>query len=303
MRKGIVFDIKRYAIHDGPGIRTAVFFKGCTLRCWWCHNPEGLALQPELVFRESRCLNGCSECIGSCARGALSRVTQQISIKREDCDLCGECARVCPAEALEVIGREMSVGEVVKEIEKELIFYDQSAGGVTFTGGEPLMQPEFLGALVEECKARGIHTAVDTCGYAPFEVIQSISDKVDLFLYDLKIMDDEKHRQYTGASNKAILDNLRRLAAQGSTAVAVRLPLIPGVNDDSDNITKIAEFIASLRSIKDISLLPYHRAGSEKYRRLHRAYRLGKTQPPSGQQVEESKTILEERGLRVKVGG
>ncbi len=303
MKKGVIFDIKRYAIHDGPGIRTAVFFKGCPLRCWWCHNPEGLALQPELVFRENRCLEGCRECIAACAQGALSCAGELIEINREECDLCGECARVCPAEALEVIGSEMSVEEVLREVEKERIFYDQSAGGVTFTGGEPLMQPEFLGALLEECQARGIHTAVDTCGYAPFEVLQSISDKVDLFLYDLKLMDEERHQKYTGASNRLILDNLRKLAEQGSPAVAVRLPLIPGVNDDEENITRMAEFIRSLRGIKDISLLPYHRAGSEKYRRLHRAYRLGKTQPPSDHRIEEVTRILEERGLRVKVGG
>ncbi len=303
MKKGVIFDIKRYAIHDGPGIRTAVFFKGCPLRCWWCHNPEGLALQPELVFRESRCLSGCIACIETCPQGALSRAGGLIEINTEECDLCGECARVCPAEALEVIGREMSVGEVLREVEKERIFYDQSEGGVTFTGGEPLMQPEFLGALLDECQARGIHTAVDTCGYAPFEVIDSISDKADLFLYDLKIMDEERHRKYTGASNRAILDNLTKLAEKGSPMVAVRLPLIPGVNDDEDNIIKVAEFIRSLRGIRDISLLPYHRAGSEKYRRLHRAYRLGKTRPPSDHRVEEVTRILEERGLRVKVGG
>jgi len=300
--KGIIFDIKRYAIHDGPGIRTTVFFKGCPLGCWWCHNPEGLVLQSELIFKEKRCLKGCTECVESCAQGALSRVGHLILIDKEKCDLCGQCTGVCPSEALEIIGREMSVEEVMKEVEKDMIFYEQSEGGVTFSGGEPLMQPEFLSALLEECKKRNIHTAVDTCGCAPPEVIDNIRDKVDLFLYDIKIMDDNKHIEYTGVSNKPILENLKKLAEQGS-AVAVRLPLIPGVNDDNDNVNKVAEFILSLPGIKDISLLPYHRAGSEKYKRLKKAYKMEKTQPSPDQKIAEIKTRLEDFGLRVKVGG
>ena len=302
MEKGIIFDIKRYAIHDGPGIRTTIFFKGCSLRCWWCHNPEGLVIQPELIFKENRCIKGCTECIISCPKEALSRVDQYISINRKECDLCGECVKVCPAGALEIIGREMRVQEIVKEIEKDMIFYDESGGGVTFSGGEPLMQPEFLDALLEECKERDIHTAIDTCGYAPFEVIEKIRDKVDLFLYDIKMMDDEKHIEYTGVSNEPILDNLKKLAEQGSV-IMVRLPIMPGINDDDDNINKIAEFILSLRCIKDISLLPYHRAGSEKYQRLNKAYRMDKTQPSSDEKIVEIKKNLEHLGFKVKVGG
>ena len=302
MKKGIVFDIKRYAIHDGPGIRTTVFFKGCPLNCWWCHNPEGLILPPELIFKENRCLDGCAECVESCAPGALTRVGQIIVIDREKCDLCGECVQVCPSEALEIIGREMSVGEVMKEIEKDMIFYDESEGGATFSGGEPLMQPEFLKALLEECKERDIPTALDTCGYAPSEVVDKISDKVDLFLYDIKMMDDKKHIEYTGKSNKPILENLKKLAQQGSL-LAVRLPIIPGVNDDKENINKIAEFILTLPSIRDISLLPYHRAGSEKYQRLKKDNRMVETPPLSDQKIAVIKRTLQDFGLRVKVGG
>ena len=302
MIKGIIFDIKRYAIHDGPGIRTTIFFKGCPLRCWWCHNPEGLSFEPELIFRENRCLNECTECIRSCAKGALSRTDQYIHIDREGCDLCGECAQVCPSEALEIIGREMSVAEVMKEIEKDMIFYDESEGGVTFSGGEPLMQPEFLNALLEECKQRKIHTALDTCGYASLKVIDKISHKMGLFLYDIKIMDDKRHREYTGESNKPILENLQKLAERGSR-LAVRIPIIPGVNDDEDNINKIAEFILSLPGIKDISLLPFHSAARAKYQRLKQADRMEGTQPPSDKKTEEIKRTLEDFGLRVKIGG
>ena len=163
-KTGIIFDIKRYAIHDGPGIRTTVFFKGCPLRCRWCHNPEGQSMEPELGFRENRCLKGCDSCLGACPKGALSRVNHEIAIDREACDLCGECAEVCSSEALEIIGREKSAEEVLQEIEKDVIFYDESYGGVTFSGGEPLLQPEFLHTILQGCRERGIRTAVDTSG-------------------------------------------------------------------------------------------------------------------------------------------
>lgn len=301
MVKGIIFDIKRYAIHDGPGIRTTVFFKGCPLHCWWCHNPEGVILEPELIFKKNRCIKDCTECISYCKRGALSSVGQYISINREKCNLCSECIHVCPSGALEIIGKEMSVREVMEEIEKEIIFYDESGGGVTFSGGEPLMQPEFLSALLKECKERNIHIAMDTCGYAPSEIINRISDKVDFFLYDIKMMDAKKHQEYTGMPNKLILENLKKLAG-GGNILAVRFPVVPGINDDSDNIKKMAEFILSLKTIEDISLLPYHRAGSEKYKRLDRADRMEEIQPPSDEKIIEIKKKLEHYGFKVKIG-
>jgi len=300
MKKGIIFDIEKYAIHDGPGIRTTIFFKGCPLRCWWCHNPEGQDSKPELIYRKNRCI-GCGECVKNCSRVALSLVAQHISINREKCDLCVKCSQICSSDALSIVGKEMTVEEVIKEIEKDMIFYDESDGGVTFSGGEPLQQPSFLSALLDECKERDIHTAVDTCGYASNEIVDRIRGKVDLFLYDIKIMDDAKHRKYTGVSNKLILENFRRLAKNGSNLL-VSFAIIPGVNDDEDNITRTANFILSLSNVKNLSLLPYHRAGLEKYKNLNKSYRLDKIRPPSSQKIKLIKEKLEAFGLTVKIG-
>jgi len=205
MIRGTIFDIKKYAIHDGPGIRTTVFFKGCPLRCRWCHNPEGQSSKPEMFVRPSRCLKECSECLSVCEREAISRTEISPVIDRERCNSCGKCAEVCPAEAIEVVGRQMSVQEVMAEVEKDMIFHDESGGGVTFSGGEPLLQPVFLSTLLEKSKEKDIHTTVDTSGYASFEIMEEIAKNVDLFLYDLKIMDEKKHKEYTGKSNKVIL--------------------------------------------------------------------------------------------------
>jgi len=301
MKTGVIFDIKRYAIHDGPGIRTTVFFKGCRLHCSWCHNPEGQDLKPELSFNETRCLKGCTECVKNCAQEALSRIDQYISLNREECDLCGDCAQACPTEALEIIGREMSVEEVMKEIEKDRVFYDESRGGVTFSGGEPLMQPEFLNALLEECKKRNIHTILDTSGYASLEDLNKIEDKVNLFLYDVKMMDEKKHKETTGGSNKQILENLKKLSEKGKKIV-VRIPVIPGVNDTEGNIAQIAGFIASLKGVNDLSLLPYHKGGSQKYMRLNKAFMRNKIHPPSDEKIKKIKKILEHFGFKVKIG-
>jgi pyruvate formate lyase activating enzyme len=302
MLRGTIFDIKKYAIHDGPGIRTTIFFKGCPLRCWWCHNSEGLELAPEIIFKENRCIKECKDCIEVCTRGALSRVNNEIVINREKCNLCGDCTQVCSSEALELIGREVTIEEVMKEVEKEMIFYDESGGGVTFSGGEPLMQPEFLDAILKECKEKNIHTALDTSGYASPEVMDKISDKVDIFLYDLKIMDDEKHKKYTGVSNKLILENLKKLAAQGNQ-IFIRIPLIPGINDGMDNINKMAKFIHSLEIIKEIDLLPYHKAGKGKYKRLDKIDKMNDTQSPSDERIKKIMKSLAHAGFSVKIGG
>lgn len=257
-------------------------------------------LAPELMYRRRRCIE-CSECVKNCPREAISYVAQKISINRKYCNLCGRCSQKCPTEALAIIGKEMSVKEVVKEIDKDLIFYDESEGGVTFSGGEPLLQPNFLDSLLKECKERNIRTAVDTCGYASRKAVDKISDKVDLFLYDIKTMDQKIHRKYTGVSNKPILENFKRLAENGSN-ILVRFPIIPSINDSEDNVAKTAEFVLS-HGIKNISLLPYHRSGSDKYKGLSRAYRLKKIQSPSDQDLRLIKEKLENFGLRVKIGG
>jgi len=301
MKNGIVFDIKKYAIHDGPGIRTTVFFKGCPLRCWWCHNPEGQDLEPELVYRKNRCI-GCGECIKKCPKQAIFLEDQHISVNRKNCILCGNCSEVCPTDALSIAGRRMSAKEVLEEIEKDRIFYDESDGGVTFSGGEPLLQPGFLNALLDECKERGIHTTVDTCGLARYEIIEKMRDKVNLFLYDIKTMDARKHMKYTGASNEQILKNLKKLAEDGSSIV-ISFPLIPGINDDDKNAVRTAKLISSLPNIKQVNLLPYHRAGIEKYRNLGKPYKLDKIQPPSSQKIKSIKEKMEALGIKIEIGG
>jgi len=300
IKKGMIFDVKKFAIDDGPGIRTTIFFKGCPLRCWWCHNPEGQLPRHELMYRRMRC-NNCAECIRICPDRAISRLSNGISISRDDCNLCGKCCQQCPTEALAIVGKEVSLDEVLKEIDKDSVFYDESEGGVTVSGGEPLLQLDFLNALLKECKERNIRTAIDTCGYASHETVDKISDKVDLFLYDIKIMDDKKHRRYTGVSNKPILENFKRLAENGSN-IQVRFPIIPGINDSKDNVAETAEFVASCR-IKNICLLPYHRAGIEKYKGLGRSYKLKKTQTPSDQDLDFIRKELEDFGLQVRIGG
>lgn len=298
---GVIFDIERFSIHDGPGIRTTVFFKGCPLDCWWCHNPESQALERALWFWERRCVR-CGDCVQACPRGAISLSGDSILTDEALCSVCGDCVQACCAQALEIVGRPVTVAEVMAEIEKDVIFYDESGGGVTFSGGEPLMQPGFLQALLASCKEKEIHTAVDTSGLAPWKTLQEISRNVDLFLYDLKLMDDEKHRKYTGVSNELIFSNLRALASQGST-IAVRVPIVPGINDDAENISSIGEFVASLTRVPPISILPYHKAGVDKYARLKKLYALPETQSPSDGQIAEIAATLQRFGLTVKIGG
>jgi pyruvate formate lyase activating enzyme len=298
---GTVFNIQRYSIHDGPGVRTTVFLKGCPLSCLWCHNPEGMSLRPEVIFRQNRCTL-CGDCLGICPRNALSSRGSLISIDDELCDRCGHCEEACPAGALEVAGKEMTVEQVIAEVERDTIFYDQSGGGVTFSGGEPLSQPDFLRQLLEACREREISTALDTTGYASAEVIRSVAGLVELFLFDVKLADAQRHRMLTGVENGPILKNLRALALSGHN-ITVRTPIIPGVNDDDENVLAIGEIAGSLCSGQRINILPYHNIAEEKYRRLRRPYRLPDIQPPSQERMSQIAATLEGFGLVVTVGG
>ena len=298
--KGFVFDIKKFAVDDGPGIRTTIFLKGCPLRCQWCHNPEGQSSVSELMYRDKKCVR-CNECVSVCPNQAFSSGRSKLGIDRSACSLCGLCAVRCPSGALSLVGREVSVQEVMTEVGKDAAFYEESGGGVTLSGGEPLWQIGFTSAVLRECKSRGIRTAVDTCGYGSSNAIRRIRDSVDLFLYDLKIMDDAKHRKYTGKSNKQILRNFETLANHGNELL-VRLPLIPGVNDDRKNIQMTADFVLK-NGVKRVCLLPYHRIGVEKYRSLGKRYFLNSVRTPSEQKMNHIKARFEACGLMVKIGG
>jgi pyruvate formate lyase activating enzyme len=294
---GIVFDIKKFSIHDGPGIRTTVFLKGCPLSCWWCHNPEGQAERPELILRPERCI-GCGVCLDICGQDAITCDNGRVVTDRARCTACGVCAEACYAAVREIVGREMSVTEVVDEIERDAAFYEESGGGVTFSGGEPLSQPDFLSELLRASKARGLSTALDTCGFGPWGALDRLREDVDLFLYDLKLMDDARHRALTGVSNKPILRNLERLSRCGHRIV-IRVPIIPGLNDDGDNLREIGAFAVHLPSVEYVELLSYHRIGRDKYRRLGKSCPMLETDPPTVERMTEIARILRSSGLVV----
>ncbi len=299
---GTIFDLKRYSIHDGPGIRTTVFFKGCPLHCLWCHNPEGIDGAPELMHWDSRCTR-CYACVAACPIGALSKnPSGAVTIDRAKCDLCGRCAEDCLYEAMQLVGYSTTVSELVGEIEKDRVFFEQSGGGVTFSGGEPLAQPEFLEALVDALRERGIRTALDTTGLASEELLDRIAAKTDLVLFDLKIMDEAKHRELTGVSNKRLLENLARLAAS-TTEVWVRIPLMAGVNDGEENIRATIDFLGSLETIKTIGLLPYHLGGDGKARRLGKDACFRSFEPPSDERYAAIEAAIRDAGFRVQKGG
>ena len=249
--KATIFDIERNSYVDGPGIRTTVFFKGCNLRCSWCHNPESQSPKPQMMFYKNKC-TGCGKCKEKCPNHL------------ESCELCGKCTIYCPRDAREICGKEYTVDEVMREILKDKAFYDNSGGGVTFSGGECMLQIDFLEAILKECKKNGVHTAVDTAGHMPFECFEQIIPYTDLFLYDVKCYDSDKHRQYTGASNELILSNLGRLLKMG-IAIWVRIPIIPTVNDSEEEMLNIKKIIISCGSPEKIELLPYHAMGEHKY--------------------------------------
>jgi pyruvate formate lyase activating enzyme len=299
---GRVFDIKRYSIHDGPGIRTTVFLKGCPLGCLWCHNPESIAAGPELMHWPGRCVR-CHACVAACPKGAIAKdAAGAIMIDRHKCDVCGQCAEACLYDAMQVVGREMSVGEVMDEVEKDRVFYEQSGGGVTLSGGDPAVQAAFAEALLDACRERGLRTAVDTAGLTRNGALDRLAAKSDLILFDLKLMDDARHGEFTGVSNAPILNNLERLAAAGSE-IWVRIPLIRGVNDDDGNIRRTIDFLRSLRTIKRVGLLPYHSGGMEKARRINKESDFRRFETPSEERIAAIEAAFREAGFEVRRGG
>lgn len=299
--RGLVSNIQRYSVGDGPGIRTTVFLKGCPLTCMWCHNPELISPHKELILRDDRCI-GCGECLPVCEVSAISREGNSLVTDRSRCIACGRCADVCVAEARALVGSEMSVDEVLQEVLKDKVFYVESGGGVTFSGGEPFCQPEFLLSLLGASKARGIQTAVDTSGHFSSNLIPRADRLVDLYLYDLKTLDDAKHRAFTGVSNTLILENLQRLA-EHQNKVIVRVPVIPGFNDDPAEGRGLGRFIGRLPGVSEVHILPYHKSGIDKYRRLGQEYRMGHVVDLSKEHLEALAAEIGQHVATVVIGG
>ncbi|OPZ73764.1 MAG: Benzylsuccinate synthase activating enzyme [Firmicutes bacterium ADurb.Bin456] len=315
VQTGKIIDIQRYTVHDGPGIRTEVFLKGCPLRCLWCHSPDSQSLEDEIAWFEIKCIgtDSCGKCLEVCPAGALTkgrrlyskfekREIQVIELNRDACNNCGRCALVCWPKALYLTGRDMSLSEIMKIIDRDKLYYRKSGGGVTISGGEPMVQYKFVKALLKQCKARGLHVCLDTCGYAQWDHYREVLEYVDLVLYDLKHMDTLQSRRLTGVPNQLILENARRMAA-GGVPMQIRVPIIPGYNDSEENIRATGAFCAGLGpSVSQVQILPYHRLGSAKYERLGKKYLLEDLKPPSQEQMEKCREILESCGLKVITG-
>jgi pyruvate formate lyase activating enzyme len=301
---GTVWDIRQYSLHDGPGIRTTVFLKGCPLSCRWCCNPESHAAERQLTWIREKCLS-CGACVEVCERNAIALDRSgRRHVDRVRCDTCGACATGCPAEAMTVVGRAMSIDEVLREVGRDAIFFSRSGGGLTLSGGEPFAQAAFAAELLRRYKSDcvGFHTTVETCGEAPWEDVALVAPHVDLFLFDIKHMDPIEHRRLTGAGNARILENATRLAASGASMV-VRLPLVPGCNDQADNLRRTAEFARSVLRVDRVDLLPYHRLGEPKYPRLGRSYPLAGTAAASDADIAAARAVLEASGMHVRIGG
>ena len=305
MNTAVVYNVQRFSLHDGPGIRTTVFLKGCPLSCPWCHNPESRDGRPQLAVKADRCL-GCELCMPVCPEGIAGPLDVRTNSHRPDdsCIRCGACAEACPAGARDLLGDEMGVARVMAEIERDGAYHAESGGGVTFSGGEPIANgnADFLLECLDECGKWGIHTAVDTCGHVTTETLLAVAERADLILYDLKVMDDAKHRLIVGVGNERIHENLKILAAAGHE-VWIRVPVIPGLTDDEENLNAVAEFAAGLARPCPVHLLPFHAMGGEKYGRLGMEYQLAGLAPADPGRVNEQAELLRAFGLDVHIGG
>jgi len=302
--KGLIYDIKKFSIHDGPGIRTTVFLKGCPLNCMWCHNPESIDGKKEFLYNEDNCVL-CGECVRVCPENALKIEGQKLLFDREKCTFCGECELACVYRAREIVGEDYTISEIIKEIEKDKIIYEESGGGVTISGGEPLNQIDFLEELLRKLKEKKLRTAVDTSGYSKWENIEKISSYVDLFLYDFKVFNDERHERFIGKSNALILENLKKLDKIHNN-INIRIPLIVGtkedINTDDKNIEEVISFLKD-QNIKKISVLPYHNGALHKYKKLGIEYKDDEMKRPSKSLQENIKEKFEKAGFTVKIGG
>jgi pyruvate formate lyase activating enzyme len=296
---GTIFDIKHFAVHDGPGIRTTVFLKGCPLSCLWCHNPESLSPRPQLLFTPRKCI-GCDNCFEACHEAAHRKVEGVHVIDWERCRARGDCVDGCYAGALEMAGYETTVNDVMEEVLRDRTFHANSGGGVTLSGGEPLAQLGFTGALLRVAKGQGLHTALDTSGHAPWPRFEGVLPYTDLVLYDLKHMDPERHAELTGVSNGLIHENLRRLDRLGASTW-IRIPLIPGLNDDDANLEATGEFLSQLENVERVEILRYHRLAETKYASAGMEYALKGLEPPTEAEAESRRRILLDQGVPASI--
>ena len=293
--KGNIFDIKHFAVHDGPGIRTTVFLKGCPLNCLWCHNPESISTEQQLGYTEKNCTH-CGRCAAVCPTGAHCMTDEHIHVfKREKCVKCGKCTEVCYGKNLTLYGKTVSPDEVIDELLEDEDFYSSSNGGVTLSGGECLIQADFCAELLSKLKARGIHTAVDTCGFVSRDALDKVMPHTDLFLYDFKAYDEDVHIKCTGMSNKIILENLKYLDESGGK-IEIRIPLVPEYN--LNQTKKAGEFLSRLKNLTGVRILPYHNYAGSKYKSLDMENTLPQALP-SDEQMNEAKRIISGFGLKV----
>ena len=299
--KAVITNIQKFSVHDGPGIRSTLFLKGCPLRCPWCANPENIAPLPQLMFYPTKCIH-CGLCIKRCPQGAVFEEGGALKLHKDRCTNCGACAAICASRARMIKGEWMTAQEVRREIDQDLAFYRNSSGGVTFSGGEPMLHPDFIVEIASAYKRMGLNSAVETCGYVPWSTFEQVLPWVDLFLYDLKFMSNRKHLIYCGSGNDLILSNLSRLC--GQARVIVRIPIIPGINDTPEDLRLAGEFLANLKDrIEAVHCLPYHNMGISKYEALHMEYYLPDVELPKPESMNQIKAFLEQYGLRVQIGG
>lgn len=302
IRKGFIYDLQRFAIHDGPGIRTLVYMKGCPLKCLWCSSPQTQHSKIEIMHNEINCKK-CGRCIDVCPVHVITISDEDgIIIDRDLCKYCGQCVESCPNQALKLIGYYITSEELFQEVNKDSPFYRRSNGGVTVGGGEPTMQLDFITTFLKRCKQTYINTAIETCGYVKWDKMENLLEYVDLVYIDIKHMDPTVHKELTGVSNKLILENAKKISA--IRPIIIRIPVIPGFNDSDDNITAIARFALDLgENLKRIDLLPYHKFGTQIYSRIGMEYKLTDVEPPSDDHMIRFKEIVESCGVKVQIGG